>query len=146
MVQALGGTAQLRAFIHVAVAEAHFTQNDVVARFYIAFHRETTDKHLLFFCDDVAHVQQWGAVVGFDHPRVHFGESVAVIGVIVRQAFGIFLHDGQGEIFVRLLVIVHFDHVEHILFAVYDIAGKFDVSDSVAPVSYTHLDVYKRQV
>ena len=126
-VQAFAGAAQFGAFVHIAVAQAHFAQNDVVAGLGVAFHRETADEDLLLFVDQIAHVHLGTAVVGLHQLGVHFCEGVAVVGVVVRQALGVFLHDRQGEVFVGLLPIVHLHHLEHVVFAVDDVAGEFHV-------------------
>ena len=138
-VQALVGAAQLGPFVHVAVAQAHFAQDDVVAGFGIALDRQTADEDLLLFVDHIAHVHLIAAVIGLDDLGVHFGESITVIGIVVGQAFGVFLHDREGEVLVGFFPVVHLHDFKHLVFAVDNIASKDHVAHGVAG-AFVHVE------
>ena len=129
-VQALRGAAQLRALVGIAVAKAHFAEDDVVAGLGVALDDEAADEDLLLLVDHVDHVDRVRRVVGLDDARVHFGVGVALVVVVVLKLLGVFLHGGQRE--PVSLAGVHLDDLVHVLFGVDDVAGVLDAVDLVA--------------
>ena len=92
----------------------------------------------MLFVDQVAYVHLIRAVFSLDELGIHLGKGVAVIGVVVGEAFGVFLHDRQREIVIGLLPVIHLDDFKHFFFAVDDVSGKDHVAHGIAGAFVDH--------
>ncbi|KAF5040931.1 hypothetical protein DSECCO2_528250 [anaerobic digester metagenome] len=108
LVQAFRAAAQLLALEHVAVGDAQFSQDDVVAGLVVAFHQGAADVHLLPLAHGVGHVHH-GFVLVLPGAGGHLGEGIAVVGVKIGKGLVVFLHHVEAEEPVFLLHVVQLD-------------------------------------